>query len=236
MRLEALVMAGGRGSRLDPLTAFLPKPLVPVADRPVLEHAIAMMAAQGVRDIAVSLGYLAPLVQAYFGDGARFGVRIRYLVEQHPLGTAGAIGLLGGWRDTLFVMNADILCDLDLRAMLARHAAARAVATVATAEQVIRLPTALLDTDADGRVLRYREKPELRHQVAIGCYMIEPAAGLFLRPGERIDMPDLVQRLLDAGSPVASHPHPGRWIDVGRPDDLQRAQAFAVPAVREAVP
>ncbi|WP_374440446.1 NDP-sugar synthase [Stella sp.] len=226
MGLEALVMAGGRGSRLDPLTAFLPKPLVPVADRPVLEHAIRMMAGHGVRQVAVSLGYLAPLVQAYFGDGERLGVRIRYLVEHRPLGTAGAIGLFGDWRGALFVMNADILCDLDVRAMLARHRDRGAAATVATVEQVSRLPTAALETDAEGRVVRYREKPEIRHQVAMGCYMLAPAVRDHLRAEEAVDMPELLQRLLDAGAPVAAYAHGGRWIDVGRPDDLLRAQSL----------
>jgi len=230
MELEALVMAGGRGSRLDPLTAFLPKPLVPVADRPVMEHVIALLAAQGVRRLTVSVGYLAPLVQAYFGDGERFGVRIRYLVEDRPLGTAGAIAGIDPFPDTLVVMNADILCDLDLTAMRMCHGAAGAVATVATVEQVSRLPTASVEVDAEGRVFGYREKPEVRHRVAIGCYLIEPAILAHLRPAETLDMPDLLQRLIAAGAPVAAYPHGGRWIDVGSPDDLQRAQTFAVAA------
>lgn len=230
MELQALVMAGGRGSRLDPLTAFLPKPLVPIADRPVMEHVVALLAAQDVRRLAVSVGYLAPLVQAYFGDGERFGVRIRYLVEDRPLGTAGAIAQFGGWQGSLVVMNADILCDLDLAAMRARHAALGAIATVATVEQVSRLPTASVEVDPGGRVVRYREKPEIRHRVAIGCYLMEPGILAHLRPAEAVDMPDLLQRLIEAGCPVAAYPHDGRWIDVGSPDDLQRAQTFAAVA------
>lgn len=224
-------MAGGRGSRLDPLTAFLPKPLVPVADRPILEHVIEMIARQGVREIAVSVGYLAPLVQAYFGDGSRYGVRIRYLLEDRPLGTAGSLGLLGGWQRTLFVVNADILCDLDLGAMLARHREAGADATVAAVERVHRLPTAVLETDAAGRIVGYREKPETTHQVAMGCYMIEDGMRAYLQPAERIDMPDLMGRLLAAGRRVVAYAHRGEWIDVGRPEDLARAQSFRLGSV-----
>lgn len=232
MELEALVMAGGRGSRLDPLTAFLPKPLVPVADRPVMEHVVDLLARQGVRRLVVSVGYLAPLVQAYFGDGERFGVQIRYIVETRPLGTAGAIALLEDWQDGLLVINADILCDLDLAAMRAWHVRAGAAATVATVEQLSRLPTAAIDTDADGRVLRYREKPEVRHQVAIGCYVLDASVRAQFRPDEPLDMPDLMQRLIDEGQSVAAYRHDGRWIDVGQPADLQRAQAFLASAER----
>jgi hypothetical protein len=217
--LEALVMAEGAVVR----SAGIPAEAVGARRRPPgAEHAIAMMAAQGARHAA---WLPAPLVQAYFGDGAS---ACASATRSSIPSVLPADRLLGGWGHP---------SDERRHPLRSRPAgdggAAWAAATVATprghppADRLSMMPTAACCATARSR---------LRHQVAIGCYMIEPAAGLFLRPGERIDMPDLVQRLLDAGSPVASHPHPGRWIDVGRPDDLQRAQAFAVPAVREAVP
>ncbi len=229
MNVQVLVMAGGRGRRLDPLTAFLPKPLVPVGDRPILEHVLAGLSRHGVAEATLAVGHLAALVEAYFGDGRRFGLRLRYLREERPLGTAGAVGLLAPFDGPLFVTNADILTDLELPAMLDRHRRAGAAATVAAVETRGRQPTAVIETDAEGRIVGYAEKPEFTRQVAIGSYLLEaPVRTRIARDvaeDRPIDMPDVIQRLLADGLPVHAYLHPGDWIDVGRPEDLARAQA-----------
>lgn len=223
--MRALIMVGGQGQRLYPYTAHLPKPLMPIGDKPILEYIIRRLCHHGIRDITLAVSHMASLIQAYCGDGARFGAAITYLHESRPLGTAGAIGLLPEPRGTLLVTNGDILSNLDLDAMAGEHRSSGAMITVASKMQVTDISSGVLDTDADGFVTDYREKPQLRHRIGIGTYLLEPAAQALLAAGEPAHMPDLILRALRAGQRVASYDHGGDWIDIGRPEDYARAQA-----------
>lgn len=225
MTTRALIMVGGQGQRLYPYTAHLPKPLMPVGDKPILEHIIRRLCHHGITDITLAVSHMASLIQAFCGDGARFGATIDYLHEGRPLGTAGAIGLLPEPRGTLLVTNGDILSNLDLHAMAAEHRASGAAITVASKMQVTDVSSGVLDTDADGFVTDYREKPRLHHRIGIGTYLVEPAAQALLARGEPAHMPDLIVTALRAGQRVASYDHGGDWIDIGRPEDYARAQA-----------
>ncbi len=225
--MRALIMVGGRGQRLHPYTAHFPKPLMPIGDKPILECIVRRLCLFGVRDVTLAVSHMASLIQAYCGDGARFGARISYLHESTPLGTAGAIGLMPGLDGTLLVTNGDTLSDLDLDAMRAEHEARGAAITVASKILMTDIHSGVLDTDSDGFITNYREKPRLDHRIGIGTYLIEPVVRTLMPAGTRSDMPDLILRTLKAGHRVAAYDHDGEWIDIGRPEDYAHAQANA---------
>ena len=231
--MRALVMAGGEGRRLLPLTLDLPKPLLRVGDKPILDHVLAHLQRHGVKHVTLAVAHLASTIEAYCGTGIR-GLRISYLHEDVPLGTGGAIALVKSYDEPFFMMNGDVLTDINLQAMMAEHIAHKALLTVATKVMYTDLTLGVLDVDAMGRVSEYHEKPRLEHRFGLGIYIIDPAVRRFMTPHQRIDMPDLITRLIAAGEVVASYDHKGRWTDIGTPseyakvDEECRAMAAAV--------
>ena len=219
--MRALVMAGGEGRRLLPLTLNLPKPLLRVGDMPILEYVLAHLQRHGVQHVTIAVAHLASTIEAYCGTGIR-GLRISYLHEDIPLGTAGAIVLLKHYDEPFFMMNGDVLTDIDLQAMKAEHMARKALLTVATKLMYTDLTLGVLDVDTMGRVSAYREKPRLEHRVGLGIYIIDPAVRRFMTPNQRIDMPDLITRLIAAGEVVASYDHKGLWTDIGTPGEYAK--------------
>ncbi len=224
MERRAIIMAGGKGRRLLPYTAVLPKPLMPVGERPILEIVVRQLRRAGFGRVTIAVGYLASLVQAYFGDGGSLGVRIDYSLEPEPLGTAGPLALLTDLNDDALVMNGDVLTDLDFAAMLAAHRGSGALATVAVFAKQMDVALGVVDTDAGGRVTRYTEKPRLNFDVSTGIYCIRPQVTRFLRRGERCDLPELVARMLAADESVRAFRIDGTWLDIGRPEDYEVAQ------------
>ncbi len=223
--VDALIMAGGRGQRLRPFTDELPKPLLTVGGRPMIEHVIALLARFGIRDITISLNYLGHLIQDHLGDGADHDVRIAYLHEDRPMGTAGA---LAAWeshrREVLLMMNSDLLTDVALDRMYERFVESGADLAVATMDHTVDLPFAVMDLDGD-RVRSFREKPSLSYPCNAGIYMMKRSV---LQAVPRVAGPyhatDLVQDLLDAGSAVIAFPITGQWADIGRHEDLSRVR------------
>ena len=221
----ALIMAGGRGQRLYPFTAALPKPLMPIGDKPILEHIIGRLHQFGIREIVLAVNHLAPLIETYFGDGGKLGCRISYIREDTPVGTAGPIAFLPDFDDSLIVMNADVICDIDYAAVIGAHRKAGATITVASRLVSTVIGSGVLDTDAGGRIVGYREKPSYDHRICMGIYVIEPKVRSMIEPGRQVDMPELITRLIDAGEAVVAYNHTGEWIDIGKPEDYARAQA-----------
>lgn len=221
--MRAVILAGGRGTRLAPYTTVLPKPLMPVGDMPILEVLIRRLGTCGTRRITLAVGHLASLLQAYFGNGAKWGVEIDYSMEEQPLGTAGPLGLVEGLDETFLVMNGDLLTDLDFTRMVGEHTRSGAVATVGTYERDNKIELGVID-EAGGLVTRYTEKPTFHFLVSMGVYVFEPSVLDLVTPGVRMDLPDLVQALLSVGGRVASYRHDGYWLDIGRPDDYEQAQ------------
>ena len=219
---RAVILAGGKGTRLAPYTAVLPKPLMPFGDRPILEYVIEQLKTAGIGDIVMSVGYLGPLLEAYFGDGASRGVRITYLREEQPLGTAGPLASLPRDRQIL-VLNGDVLTDLDYARLVSAHDASGAEVTLTLSALDTQIGYGVITTDAGGRVSGYDEKPTLRHQISMGIYVVRPSALEVLNSGERIDFPDFVRRLLDRGRVVRGFVHDGFWLDIGRREDYERA-------------
>lgn len=220
---RAVVLAGGRGTRLAPYTTVLPKPLMPVGDMPILEILVRQLRRAGISRITLAVGHLAALLEAYFGDGARFGVSLDYSYEDEPAGTAGPLALVDGLDQTFLVMNGDLLTTIDFEDLLRRHRARGATATVGLFEKHVQLGLGIVESDAGGRVTNYVEKPTLTYDVSVGIYAMEPAVLEHIEPGERLDLPDLVLRLIADGAQVDAYRFSGTWFDIGRPDDYAAA-------------
>jgi NDP-sugar pyrophosphorylase family protein len=224
---RAVILAGGKGTRLMPYTTVLPKPLMPIGDRAILDVVVRQLHSHGFTRLTFAVGYLAHLVKAVFADGAEHGVRIDYHEEQQPLGTAGPLALIDDLEETFLAMNGDVLTALDYRALLTTHREAGNALTVATHKRVVRTEYGVLHVDGrqgeTDRVMGYEEKPELPYTVSMGVYVLEPRALAHIPRGRRFDIPDLVLALLDAGEPVGSYLFDGYWLDVGRHDDYEQA-------------
>lgn len=224
---RAMVLAGGAGSRLHPLTASLPKPLLPIGECTVIGLIIRRLASAGVDRVTVAVNYLADLIEDYLGSGERFGVPIDYVREQSPLGTAGAIGLIAPWRGPLLVTNSDVLSDLDIENLLLCHCQSGAALTVSSLTQSLQIEAGVLTIDHSCWVTSFVEKPVIEHRVNMGTYVLDPNVGRHIVPHERLEMPDLMLKLLSAGQGVLAFDHKGVWLDIGRPNDLAKAQSQA---------
>lgn len=224
--MQAVIMAGGFGKRLRPLTEDLPKPMLPVGDRPLMERTIEQLRSAGIRRVNVTTHYLPEKITEHFGDGAAFGVELNYVSEETPLGTAGALGLIAAPNEPLLVINGDVLTRVNFRAMLAYHREHHAEMTVGVREFIMQVPYGVVDAEA-GIVSAVREKPDVHFLVNAGIYLLEPSVYQFIEPGAPADMPDLIHRLLDAGRVVSSFPIHEYWLDIGRHDDYLRAQVDA---------
>jgi NDP-mannose synthase len=229
LKSRVVVLAGGRGTRLAPLTTVLPKPLMPLAGQPILDVLLGQLRQQGWREATISIGYLGNMIKLYYGTGAKAGVRLRYLEEESPLGTVGPLALLGREEPArpLMVMNGDLLTTLRFANFARAHAASGALASVAVKRRSIEMEFGVLDLgDKMGpqrRVTGYREKPMLEETVSMGVYMFEPEILDYISPGERLDLPELVHRLLRDGRQVGAYPFDGYWLDIGRHSDYQAA-------------
>jgi dTDP-glucose pyrophosphorylase/CBS domain-containing protein len=221
--LSAVIMAGGFGKRLLPLTEGTPKPMLPVGDRPVLERTIRQLRRSGIRDVSMTTHYLGDHIEGHFGDGEGFGVRINYAVEDQPLGTAGGLKLIERPAGPFVVINGDILTGVPFDKMLRYHRKHEAELTVGVRRYVIDVPFGVVECDGF-RVTELREKPSLAFFINAGIYLLEPGAWDTIPEGVHFDMTDLIQTLLDQGRTVASFPIIEYWLDIGSPDDYRRAQ------------
>jgi len=225
--MRAVVLAGGRGSRLRPYTVVLPKPLMPVGDRPVLDIVVRQLRRAGCERLTIATGYLAELIEAFFGDGASYGVAIDYFRETRPLGTVGSLALIDDLDEPFLVMNGDILTDLDYGQLLADHAAGDAIATIATHRREVEVSLGVLhfgDEDDTTRLTDYYEKPRIDYEASMGVYCFSPRAVEHIERGETIDFPELILRLIARGETVRAWRSEGYWLDIGHHDDYERAQ------------
>ena len=221
--INAVVMAGGFGKRLRPLTDSLPKPMLPIGDRPILEWTIQQLKKTGIHHISLTTHYKPEAISEHFGNGDDFGVEIDYVHEETPLGTAGALGLLGKVDGPLLVINGDILTHVDFRTMLDYHRAHNACLTVGVRQYELQVPYGVLECNG-AKVCKVSEKPQLNFLVNAGIYLIEPSALEYIPQGRNCDMPDLIQSLIADQRTVVSFPILEYWLDVGRPADYATAQ------------
>ena len=224
--MRAIILAGGRGTRLRPFTASFPKPLVPLGDTPVVELLIRSLLRHGIYDVTLSLGYLAELVQAYFHHRQRLLTKLNltYVVEEAPSGTAGSLALVEGLNDTFLVLNGDLLTDLNFNNLISFHRENGAALTIATQRRNVKIDFGVLEFDEAARITDYVEKPEHFYNVSMGVYVYEPSVLRYVVAGEYLDFPDLVLRLLADRQRVCAYVTDCLWLDIGRPDDYERAQ------------
>jgi NDP-sugar pyrophosphorylase family protein len=221
--MRAVILAGGKGTRLRPFTTSFPKPLMPVGDIPILEIVLRQLRMHGVTDVTMLTGHLAYLLEGYFTDGSHLGMKIEYIREENPLGTAGPLrSLTGKVFDDFFVMNGDLLCNMDFSALMKQHKSEANPVTVSTYVRSEKIELGVLKVAEGGRVYGYEEKPTLRYDVSMGVYAMSPAV-LERIPDGFYDMPTLILDLLAAGFEVGSRRHDGLWLDIGRPDDYDEA-------------
>ena len=222
--MRAVILAGGKGTRLRPYTTVLPKPLVPVADRPILELVIRQLIRHGFERIELSVGHLGGLIKAYFDQvELPAGVELNYWWEDAPLGTAGALKRIEGLDESFLVMNGDVLTTLDYSQLMRFHEGQDAALTIATHRQNVDVDLGVIELE-DGFVKEYVEKPTMKFDVSMGVYVYEPEVLEFI-PERHFDFPDVVNALLEAGRGVAAYNSAGVWFDIGTVGEHERAVA-----------
>lgn len=222
--VRAVIMAGGYGKRLQPLTNETPKPMLHVGGRPIIEWVIEGLRRAGIHHITVTVCYKAELITQYFGDGRNFGVQIEYIHENELSGTAGALALLPPWHQPLLVINGDILTRVNFQAMLYYNQEHKADMTVAVREYHFQVPYGTVEIE-NTRIKRLSEKPSLRFFVNAGIYLLEPFVQSYITKGKFLDMTDLILHLLADSRSVIGFPIREYWIDVGQHADYEQAKA-----------
>ena len=223
MGLHAVIMAGGQGTRLRPLTDDLPKPMLSVGDRPLMELTIEQLKDAGIKNVNITLHHKLEKITGHFGDGTGFGVNISYVTEERPLGTAGALGLMNEPEETLLVINGDILTQVDFRAMLTYHREHNADLTLAVSQHSTQVAYGVIECE-DTWVKSVVEKPVYKSLINAGIYLLEPGVFRFIPKGQPFDMTELIQTLLNEDQGVAAFPIHEYWLDIGQPEDYQQAK------------
>jgi NDP-sugar pyrophosphorylase family protein len=224
--MHAVILAGGKGVRLRPYTTSLPKPLVPIGDQySILEIIMRQLAQQGFRSATLAIGYLGQLIRAYVGDGRQWGIRVDYAVEESPLGTMGPLLMLKDRLPANFlVINGDVLTDLDLADVLRTHEESAAPLTVATFQREVKIDFGVL-TAREGRIVEFTEKPTIDYRVSMGVYGVAKRSLDRYTAGLPLGFDELVLDLLATSEPPHEYRFDGHWLDIGRPDDYDRANA-----------
>lgn len=219
----AVLLAGGKGTRLAPFTISLPKPLMPVGNRPILEILIRQLKDAGVKKVIICVGYLESLIRSYFGDGKKFGVEIVYSSEDEPLGTAGPMKLIAEHlTDTFFFMNGDLFTDINLDEMVNFHKQNKATATIGLTRKMVNIDFGVIKINEKKEFTEWKEKPTLEYLVSMGIYVFEPSVVKHL-PDGFYNVPDLIVKLHEVNEKVIGYQYNGNWLDIGRLEDYQRA-------------
>jgi len=227
MSKRAVILAGGRGTRLRPYTVVLPKPLMPIGEYPILEVIVRQLAGQGFDHITLAVNHQANLIKAFFGDGGGWGVRIDYSMEAQPLSTVAPLLLIDDLPAAFLLMNGDVLTDLRFDALLERHVASGARFTIAAARRSQKIDYGVLRAGADGRLTGFEEKPSIDCLVSMGIYGVDRQVLALVPEGRPFGFDDLMMSLLDRGDEVMVSPYDGYWADIGRPEDYMEAiEAF----------
>jgi NDP-sugar pyrophosphorylase family protein len=223
--MMAVILAGGRGTRLQPLTVTVPKPLLPLGDESIVEIVLAQLAAAGCTRVVVTLGHMARLFAAVIGDGTRFGLRIDYVFEDEPLGTAGPLRRVRGLDDDFLVMNGDILTTIDYRALFAFHRQKRALGTIAVTQRTVHIDYGVITALPDAQLAHYHEKPQIHYAVSMGVNVLSKECLDWIPADRRFDMPELMMAMHRSLPRVFCYATSCYWQDIGRMDDYDAACA-----------
>ena len=222
--MKAVLLAGGKGTRLKPYTTTLPKPLVPVGEKAILEILIERLKMAGITEITLCVNHMADLIMAYCGDGSKFGVKIDYSLEEKPLHTVGPVKLIKDLPDDFLVMNGDLLTDLDFKKLFDYHLQNKALLTVATYNRKEKIDLGVIDIDKEKLVaVGFREKPEYDFNVSMGVYVFSKKVLDYVPADTFFGVDSLMLKLLKEKEPIKIYPFDGYWLDIGRPDDYEKA-------------
>lgn len=222
--MKAVILAGGRGTRLAPFTYVLPKPMMPVGDKPILEILLRQIKHAGIQQIVLTVGHLAGLMQAFFQDGQQYDLDITYSFEPKPLGTASPLALVPDLTETFLVCNGDVLTLININDLIKFHHEQGGICTIAMHKRQFKVDLGVIEqTNGDFEIIGYVEKPILDYKVSMGIYIFEPAILKYIPKDEYLDFPNLVHILLAAGERVIGYPYDGYWMDLGNPDDFAQA-------------
>lgn len=220
--MRAVILAGGKGTRLAPYTVAFPKPLMPLGDVPILEVVVRQLVHYGFDHVTMAVGHLAELLQAFFGDGSKYGIRIDYSREEKPMGTAGPLKVIRDLPESFLVMNGDLLTDLDYARLLRTHGEQGNDATIGVYEKQVKIDLGVLERDREGRITDYREKPTLGYEVSMGVYAFSRSVLEYV-PDGYFDFPNLVLELIRRNRPIRGFTFDGLWLDIGRAEDYAAA-------------
>lgn len=218
--MQAIILAGGRGTRLYPYTVSIPKPLMPVAETPIIDVVLQQLAHYGFTKVTIALGYMADMMEAFVGDGSRYGLKITYSREEKPLGTIAPLKLINDLDDTFMVMNGDLLTDIDYRELISCHKKQQATATIATYTKQTKLQLGVIHNDAAGHIVGFREKPVLENKVSMGIYLFQKKILDYIPDDTYFGFDSLMYAMIEKKETVFSYPFTGRWLDIGTHDDL----------------
>ena len=222
--MKAVILAGGRGTRLAPFTYVLPKPMMPIGDRAILEILLRQMKRAGINHIVLTVGHLSGLMQAFFQDGAQWDLDITYSFEAKPLGTAGPLALVPNLDKTFIVSNGDVLTLLNFNDFLNFHREQGGICTIAMHERQVHIDLGVIEqNNGEHLITGYVEKPTLQYRVSMGIYIFEPRVLDYIPNNEYLDFPDLVKILLANGERVVGYPYSGYWRDLGNHEDYTQA-------------
>lgn len=222
--MQAVILAGGKGTRLKPYTTVFPKPLMPINDKPILEIVVKQLKLCGCEEIIMAVGHLSELIMAFFGNGDKFDVKIKYSKEDMPLGTVGGLGLIKDELDeTFLMMNGDVLTTLNFSDLISFHKKNGAIATIALNKRDVKIDFGVVEIDGDRNILKYIEKPKIDYLVSMGVYVFDSKVLNYVNKNEYLDFPDLIKKLIVQGEPVKGYIYDGYWLDIGRPEDYERA-------------
>ena len=222
--MKAVILAGGKGTRLKPYTTVFPKPLMPIGDKPILEIVVQQLKSHGFNGIIMAVGHLAELIMTFFNDGSKYDINIKYTREDKPLGTAGPLALMKEeLNETFLMMNGDVLTTLDFSDLVNYHKRNGAIATIALKKRDVKIDFGVVEIDDGNSIVGYKEKPKIDYLVSMGVYAFEPIVLEYIKPNEYLDFPDLIKKLISNGETVKGYVYDGYWLDIGRPDDYERA-------------
>jgi len=222
--MKAVILAGGKGTRLKPYTTVIPKPLVPVGERAIIDILIKRLVKCGVDEAWICVNHFAEIIMAYLGNGSKFGLKINYSLEEEPMGTVAPITLIKDLPDDFLVMNGDLLTDLDFRELFNIHTMQKALLTVSTYHRTTKIDFGVLELDPkDNKVTGFREKPEYSFHVSMGVYAMNRRVLDYVPRNKSFGFDNLMLNLLEKKIPVNVFPYGGYWLDIGRPDDYEKA-------------
>ena len=223
--MKAIILAGGKGTRLAPYTTVFPKPLMPIDGMPILEVIVRQLSHFRIKEMVLAVSQQSePLLSAYFGNGSRYGVDIHYSKEEKPLGTVGPLSTISNLPENFLVMNGDILTTLDYQKLIKFHRQHRGMVTIAMSQKKVKLELGVMEFDRTHRLTRYIEKPTFLYSVSMGVYVFEKRVLNWISAKKYLDFPDLIQKLVKKGQKVICYPSDDFWLDIGRHEDYEEAQ------------